>query len=526
MLRIRLWQVIVVVLVCAAAALFAVPNLFSQNSLGNSYPDWLPSQQVNLGLDLQGGSHLLLEVEVAKVMEERIDAMVDDARTALRGEKIGYTGLKRRGEMVVLQLTKLNFLEKARKLLEDLDREAIVVSSDDGAFQVTLSEAAVAERKNSALSQSIEIIRRRIDETGVSEPTIQRQGDDRILVQLPGLQDPERLKRLLGKTAKMTFHLVDQSVSDTDVARGRLPPGTMRLPSDDEIDEAGNPRYYPIRKRIMVSGDSLVDSQPTFQDNQAVVSFRFDASGAKKFGRVTQENVGRPFAIVLDGRVISAPVIREAILGGSGIISGTFNTQSARDLALLLRAGALPAPMTILEERTVGPDLGADSVEAGKIACLIGLVAVIVFMLLYYGLFGIVADIALVLNLVIIFGLLSILQAPLPLPGIAGIVLTIGMAVDANVLIYERIREELKSGRSPFSAMEAGYKRAFTTILDSNLTTLIAAVILYIFGSGPVQGFAVTLGIGIVTSMFTAMLVSRFILVWWLKRYRPKTLPL
>ncbi|MEC9454329.1 MAG: protein translocase subunit SecD, partial [Pseudomonadota bacterium] len=364
------------------------------------------------------------------------------------------------------------------------------------------------------------------DETGVSEPTIQRQGEDRILVQLPGLQDPERLKRLLGKTAKMSFHLVDQTVSELDLARGRLPPGTMRLPADDEVDSEGNARFYPIRKRVMVSGDALVDSQPTFQDNQAVVSFRFDASGAKKFGRVTQENVGRPFAIVLDGKVISAPVIREAILGGSGIISGNFNTQSAKELALLLRAGALPAPMNILEERTVGPDLGADSVEAGKIASAIGLIAVLVFMLLYYGLFGIVADIALILNLIIIFGVLSILQATLTLPGIAGIVLTIGMAVDANVLIYERIREEMKSGRSPFSAMEAGYKRAFTTIFDSNLTTLIAAVILYLFGSGPVQGFAVTLGIGILTSMFTAMLVSRYILVWWLKRFRPKTLPL
>jgi preprotein translocase subunit SecD len=526
MLRIRLWQVVVVALICAAGALFAVPNLFSQQSLSASYPSWLPSQQVNLGLDLQGGSHLLLEVEVDKVMEERIDALVDDARTALRAEKIGYTGLKRSGQKAVLQLTKLDNIDRARELLDELDREAVVLATGEGAFEMTLTETAIAERKRSALGQSIEIIRRRIDETGVSEPTIQRQGDDRILVQLPGLQDPERLKRLLGKTAKMTFHLVDETVTDSDLARGRVPPGTMRLPSDDETDAAGNPRYYPIRKRVMVSGDSLVDSQPTFQDNQPVVSFRFDASGAKKFGHVTQENVGRRFAIILDGKVISAPVIREAIVGGSGIISGTFNTESAKELALLLRAGALPAPMNIIEERTVGPDLGADSVEAGKIASLIGLVAVIIFMLLYYGLFGIVADIALILNVIIIFGLLSILQATLTLPGIAGIVLTIGMAVDANVLIYERIREELRSGRSPFSAMEAGYKRAFGTIFDSNLTTLIAAIVLYIFGSGPVQGFAVTLAIGIATSMFTAMLVSRYILVWWLKRLRPKTLPL
>ena len=515
-----------VVLVCAGGLLFAVPNLFTQRTLSTSYPGWLPNQQVSLGLDLQGGSHLLLEVQVDKVIQERIEALVDDTRSALRGERIGYTGLKRRGQKVVLQLTNLENLEAARELLDDLDREVDVAGTDSGAFELTLNDSAIAERKDSALNQSIEIIRRRIDETGVSDPTIQRQGKDRILVQLPGLKDPERLKRLLGKTAKMSFHLVDQTVTDTDLARGRLPPGTMRLPSDDEVDSAGNPHLYPIRKRVMVSGDSLVDSRSTFQDNQAVVSFRFDTGGAKKFGRVTQENVGRPFAIVLDGKVIRAPVIREAILGGSGIISGNFTPQSAKDLALLLRAGALPAPMKILEERTVGPDLGADSVAAGKIAAVIGLIAVLTFMLLYYGLFGIVADIALALNLIIIFGLLSMIQLTLTLPGIAGIVLTIGMAVDANVLIFERIREEVKAGRSPFSAMEAGYKRAFTTIFDSNLTTLIAAAILYFLGSGPVQGFALTLGIGILTSMFTAMLMSRYILVWWLKRFRPKTLPL
>jgi preprotein translocase subunit SecD len=526
MLRIRLWQVIVVALICAASVIFAVPNLFTQRGLDESYPNWLPRQQVNLGLDLQGGSHLLLEVQIDKVLVERIDALVDDTRGALRGERIGYTGLKRRGQTVVFQLTNLENIDAADDLLSDLAREVQVEGDDAGAFVLSLTDSAIVDRKISALSQSIEIIRRRIDESGVAEPSIQRQGEDRILVQLPGIDDPERLKRLLGKTAKMSFHLVDQTVTATDLARGRLPPGTMKLPSDDEVDDAGNPIFYPIRKRVMVSGDSLVDSQPTFQDNQAVVTFRFDASGAKKFGRVTQENVGRPFAIVLDGKVISAPVIREAILGGSGVISGNFTTESARDLALLLRAGALPAPMKILEERTVGPELGADSIAAGKIASVIGLVAVVVFMLLYYGLFGIVADIALILNLIIILGVLSILQATLTLPGIAGIVLTIGIAVDANVLIFERIREEVKAGRSPISAMEAGYKRAFTTIFDSNLTTLIAAFILYFFGSGPVQGFAVTLGIGIVTSMFTAMLVSRYILVWWLKRFRPKELPL
>ncbi len=526
MLRVRAWQVCAVILVCAGSILFAVPNLFTQKSLESTYPSWLPSQQINLGLDLQGGSHLLLEVQVEQVISERIESLVDDTRIGLRGKRIGYRGLKSDGKTVVFRLIKLEDIEVAKDVLSDYKDEIWLEVTDTGQFTISLSDEAVEEQKRSALNQSIEIIRRRIDETGVSEPTIQRQGDDRILVQLPGIDDPERLKRLLGKTAKLSFHLVDQTVADTDLVRGKLPPGTMKLPSDDEVDDVGNPRMYPIRKRIMVDGDSLVDSQPTFQDNQPVVSFRFDASGSKKFGRVTQKNVGKPFAIVLDGKVISAPVIREAILGGSGVISGSFNVQTAKDLALLLRAGALPAPMKILEERTVGPDLGADSVEAGKLACLIGLAAVIIFMFLYYGLFGLVADLALTLNLIIILGVLSLLQATLTLPGIAGIVLTIGMAVDANGLIFERIREEVKSGRSPISAMEAGYKRAFKTIIDSNLTTLIAAVVLYLFGSGPVQGFAVTLGIGILTSMFTAMLLSRYILIWWLKSQRPKVIPL
>lgn len=524
MLRINPWQTTLVVIVCVAAVLFALPNLFGRSSLEN-YPSWLPNDQVNLGLDLQGGSHLLLEVQLNEIVRERITTLVDDTRIALRKERIGYTGLKAGGDKVTLQLTKLETIEQAEDLLEDLDSEVAVEIADDGKVEIVLTEEAMEARKISALSQSIEIIRRRIDETGVREPTIQRQGDDRILVQLPGVEEPERVKALLGQTAKLSFHLLDPSVSTTQASRSRVPPGSMILMSDD-VDENEQRVSYVVKRRVMISGDSLVDAQPTFQDNQPVVSFRFDTTGAKKFGEVTQANVGRPFAIVLDGRVISAPRINEPILGGSGVISGSFTPQSATDLALLLRAGALPAPMKILEERTVGPDLGADSIRAGEIASIIGLVAVIFFMALYYGFFGLVADVALILNLIIILGILSLLQATLTLPGIAGIVLTIGMAVDANVLIFERIREEAKNGRAPFSAMEAGYKRAFTTIMDSNLTTLIAAVILYAIGSGPVKGFAVTLGIGIVTSMFTAMLVSRILLVWWLRKRRPSTLPL
>ena len=390
---------------------------------------------------------------------------------------------------------------------------------------MTLTEKTIHDRKVAAVQQSIEIVRRRVDETGTREPTIQRQGDDRILVQLPGLDDPERIKRLLGKTAKMTFHLIDNRNSVEAAMVGRVPPGS-RLLSSDDVDSNGQSRMYLIRKRVMVSGDTLIDSQPSTdgRTNEPVVTFRFDTAGAKRFGLATSKNVGKLFAIVLDGKVISAPVIREPILGGSGQISGSFTFQSAQDLALLLRAGALPAPLTILEERSVGPGLGADSIAAGKIASILGMIAVLVFMAAAYGLFGFMADVALVVNMVLILGVLSFLQATLTLPGIAGIVLTIGMAVDANVLVFERIREEVRSGRTPISAVDTGYSRAFTTIMDANLTTLIAALLLYVFGSGPVRGFAVTLSIGIVTSMFTAIMLTRLLVVTWLRRTKPEAL--
>ena len=331
----------------------------------------------------------------------------------------------------------------------------------------------------------------------------------------------------MGKTAKMTFHLIDNRNSVEAAMAGRVPPGS-RLLSSDDVDPNGQSRMYLIRKRVMVSGDTLIDSQPSTdgRTNEPVVTFRFDTAGAKRFGLATSKNVGKLFAIVLDGKVISAPVIREPILGGSGQISGSFTFQSAQDLALLLRAGALPAPLTILEERSVGPGLGADSIAAGKIASILGMIAVLVFMAAAYGLFGFMADVALVVNMVLILGVLSFLQATLTLPGIAGIVLTIGMAVDANVLVFERIREEVRSGRTPISAVDTGYSRAFTTIMDANLTTLIAALLLYVFGSGPVRGFAVTLSIGIVTSMFTAIMLTRLLVVTWLRRTKPEVLPL
>ncbi len=520
MLHFPTWKKILISTVCVIGFFYALPNLFSEGTF-DGFPDWMPGKQINLGLDLQGGSHLLLEVEVETVVREQLESMVDALRITLRTARVRYSGLGIERNGVVFRLRDPERIEAIREQVEGLNTDTEVTVNENGFFRLELTEEAIRERRNNAVSQSIEIVRRRIDETGTREPTIQRQGKDRILVQLPGVKDPERVKRLLGKTAKLTFHLVNASQPYGDVST-KVPPGIMLLSSDDPND---NQRYM-VRKRIELSGDTLVDAQPTFQDNQPVVSFRFNTLGARKFGNITRKNVGRLLAIVLDGKVISAPSIREPIQGGSGIITGQFTTQEVRDLALLLRAGALPAPLNILEERTVGPGLGQDSIDAGQIASIIGIILVTIFMILVYGRFGVMADFALFLNLVLIVAVLSVLQATLTLPGVAGIVLTIGMAVDANVLIFERIRDEVSSGRTPISAVESGYRRAITTIIDSNLTTLIAAILLYAFGSGPVKGFAVTLAIGIVTSMFTAVMVTRMVLVTWLRRTRPQELPI
>ncbi|MBT4889532.1 MAG: protein translocase subunit SecD [Rhodospirillales bacterium] len=533
MIHFAKWKITLILGICILGLAYAVPNFFDNRTVA-SLPDWVPHKQVSLGLDLQGGSHLLLEVQSDAVIKEYLESVVEGTRAELRKAKIKYRNLGIAGTggeddpaHVVVKILDASKLDAALDLLKTVETGISLDSNDTGMITLMLDEKAARDRRNSAIQQSIEIVRRRIDETGVREPTIQRQGDDRILVQLPGLEDPERVKRLLGKTAKMNFHLVDQENSVDSAVAGRIPPGTMLLPSN-EVNAAGQERMYLIKKRVMVGGDSLVDAAPSTDQRtgEPIVSFRFDTRGAKLFGEVTTANVNKPFAIVLDGRVISAPVIRQPILGGSGQISGSFTYQTAQDLALLLRAGALPAPLTILEERTVGPGLGADSIAAGKIASIIGMIGVVVFMVITYGLFGLMADIALVMNIFLILGVLSVLQATLTLPGIAGIVLTIGMAVDANVLVFERIREEVRVGRTPMSAMDAGYSRAFKTIIDANVTTLIAAVLLYIFGSGPVRGFSVTLAVGIVTSMFTTIMLVRLIAVTWLHARRPKTLPL
>jgi len=524
MLHFPVWKVVVVVLGCVLGVLFAAPNLLPDQDIAH-LPGFMPHHKMNLGLDLQGGSHLLLEVDFDTVMRERAQALVDSARTVLRRERIGYQDLGSKGDSVSFTLVNANDAERARTELRKAEPD-IVIDTQDKRVTFRYSDQATITRKNQILEQSIEIVRRRVDEIGTSEPTIQRQGDNRILVQLPGLNDPERIKNLLGKTAKMNFQLVDVSMPAAEArATGRIPPGDELLPEDKGHDAQGQPIYHLVQKQIAVGGETLVDAQPNFHDGRPVVTFRFDTSGGRKFAEITRNNVGRPFAIVLDNKVISAPVIREPILGGSGEISGNFTTQEAKDLALLLRAGALPAPLQVVEQRSVGPDLGADSIAAGKIACAIGLVLVLVFMVAYYGLFGLFANIALIFNLAQLVALMSLLGGTLTLPGIAGIVLTMGMAVDANILIYERIREEQRLGRGPIASVDAGFQRALTTIIDSNMTHVIATAIMFQFGAGPIRGFAVTLLLGVLTTMFTATMTTRLIVTSWLRRTRPVHIP-
>ncbi|HTT48764.1 MAG TPA: protein translocase subunit SecD [Pseudolabrys sp.] len=534
MLYFTRWKAAGIILTAVFICLFAVPN-FLPESMVQSWPKWA-QRHVVLGLDLQGGSHILLEVDTKAVRKEMLETLRDDMRRVLREARIGYTGLVVRGNSAEVRIREGanadQALDKLRTLSQPLggllnatgQRNIDVTSEPGGLIRLALTEPAIVERVRQAVDQSIEIIGRRVNELGTVEPLIQREGTDRILVQVPGLQDPTRLKQLLGKTAKLDFRMVDTGASVEQAQQGQVPP-------DDELlhgtgkDAA---QTYLVEKRVLVSGADLTDAQPGFDQrtSEPIVSFRFNTSGARKFAEVTQQNVGKPFAIVLDNEVISAPVIREPILGGSGQISGSFTVQSANDLAILLRAGALPAPLTIIEERTVGPGLGADSIAKGKISSYVGAVMVIVFMLATYGLFGLFANIAVAINVAMIFGVLSMLNATLTLPGIAGIVLTVGIAVDSNVLIYERIREEVRGGRTPINAIDAGFSRALATILDSNITTFIAAAVLFYIGTGPVRGFAVTLGIGILTTVFTAFTLTRLIVASWVRWRRPQRVPI
>ena len=548
MLQIDLWKRIVIWGMCALGLLLAVPNGFysrvegyndAQKAIelgqevsvdGPFWPSYLPSGLVNLGLDLRGGAHLLAEVQVEDVYAARMKSLWPSLRDVLRPERatIGTIRLQPGPtDQIRVKISQPDQMARAADLAKGISQPVtsltavgsrdLEVSFQDDILIVTLSDAERVASDERTLRQALEIIRRRIDEVGTREPTIQRQGTDRILIQVPGIGSAEELKDLIGTTAQLTFQPVETSTNDPEAAVGY---GKELLPS---IADEG--RYYVLEAAPVVTGEDLVDAQPAFDQNgRPAVSFRFNPSGARRFGDYTADNIGNPFAIVLDGEVISAPVIQSHIPGGSGIITGSFSVEESTNLAVLLRAGALPAKLTFLEERTIGPELGADSIEAGKVACIIAFISVLLFMGLSYGLFGIFANIALIINIGLIFGLLSAIGATLTLPGIAGIVLTIGMAVDANVLIFERIREELKTAKGPARAIELGYEKALSAIFDANITTFITAVILFVMGSGPVRGFSITLGLGIMTSVFTAIFVTRLLVILWFERRRPKTL--
>jgi SecD/SecF fusion protein len=534
MLYFSRWKTISIWLVVLLAVIVSAPNLLPQSTLA-SMPDWLPKRQLTLGLDLQGGSHILLQIDRDDLISDRLESARDDIRVALREARVGYTGLSGSGHNVQVRIRDADQIEAAKTALASLTQpvsaglfsaanvtEMTMTEPEPGLLRFTLTDEGINYRVSTAVGQSVEVVNRRVNELGTTEPIIQRQGIDRILVQVPGLDDPQRLKDILGQTAKLTFQMVDQSMPVEEAIRGRPPAGTTVMYSNDEPAVP-----YIIENRVIVSGENLIDAQTTFDQrtSEPVVSFRFDNQGATRFGQATQQNVGRLFAIILDNHVISAPRINEPILGGSGQISGNFTAQTANDLAVLLRAGALPATLTVVEERTVGPGLGQDSIQAGKMSSIVGAVLVVVFMAVAYGKLGWIANLALAANVAMMIAILTMLGATLTLPGIAGIVLTIGMAVDSNVLIYERIREERRDGRSVIQAIDSGFQRALATIVDSNLTTLIAAVVLFFLGSGPVRGFAVTLAIGIITTLFTAFTLTRWLTSEWLRRTRPKELP-
>ncbi|MCX8134312.1 MAG: protein translocase subunit SecD [Roseococcus sp.] len=523
------WKTAAILLVCLAGFLVSLPNLFPRAA----FPEWFPLRQIALGLDLRGGSYLLLEVDTSVLMRERLENLVEGTRRGMTqaSPRIAYTGLTAQPEQrrIQLRITEPAQREAALRILRELANpvqvsgggqvpDIEVAITPDGLLTATVTEAGLRAKATSAVEQSIEIVRRRIDETGVAEALIARQGQNRILVQLPGVQDPQRIKDLLGRTARMTFHLLDETAN---LASPVAPPGVMFLPGEREGER------YAVRRRVEVDGANLSDARAA-QDPRTgewVVNFSFDSVGTRRFAEVTRANVGRPFAIVLDEKVITAPVIREPITGGRGQISGNFTVRTANDLAVLLRAGALPAPLTVVEERTVGPELGEDAIRAGMISLAVGTAFVFLYMGLAYGLFGWFANIALFVNIVLLLACMSLLEATLTLPGIAGIVLTLGTALDANILINERIREEVQNGRSPINALEAGYTRASGTILDANLTNLIAMAFLYGFGSGPVKGFAVTVAIGTVVQMWTATVLTRLMVVWWYRARKPKELP-
>lgn len=538
MLHFPAFKTITILAACLIGLVFALPNLFSEDTL-ETLPGWMPAKQINLGLDLQGGAYLLMEAAIEEVYAERLEAIADDVRNALRnpeeGERINYRDLEIGEEQVSVVIADPAQAQQAEARLEALSRPVggvlalgttantlVIENPTPTRFVLSLSEPEKAAIQDRTIKQSLEIVRRRIDELGTKEPTIQRQGENRIVVQVPGEADPQRIIDILGRTAKLSFQLHDASMPVQEAIADRPPPGSAVFPSDNPLE----PQIL-LKRRVLITGDRLTDAQPAFDEQgRPAVSFTFDSQGARVFARVTRDNVNKRFAVVLDGQVITAPNINTPITGGSGIIYGNMTVEESQELAVLLRSGALPASLNVLARSGVGPELGQESIEAGKVAGLIGFTAVIAFMLITYGRFGLFANISLIVNIVLIAGALSLFGATLTLPGIAGIVLTVGMAVDANVLIFERIREEAIAGKSPIMAVENGYQRARSSIFDANFTTFIAAIILFGLGAGPVRGFAVTLAIGVVTSVFTAFVLNRLIVSTWLRTARPKKLAL
>ena len=500
-----LWKATLVILVISLAIIFTLPSLLYKENSNN----WFFDNKINLGLDLQGGSYLLLEVQTEVLMQEELNNISDSIQLIARGLQTNIINIISEEDEIQLRFSNNDKLEEIREKFKNNYRN-VNVSINNNTMKIVINEIFKKNIKESAIKQSLEIVRKRIDESGTKEPLIQRSGKKRILLQLPGIKDPERIKELLGTTAKLTFHMIDDD--DTiSLKANRAPFGKII------VADFYNPEIkYLVEKKSRVGGENLVDAKASFDPQEGhAVSFRFDTTGAQKFGKATSENVGKRFAVILDGVVITAPVINTAITGGSGIITGNFTSQEAADLSVLLRAGALPAPLSIIEERSVGPGLGADSIAAGKIAAIIGMICVCIFMILIYGVFGLLANLSLLANLFIIVSLLGTIGATLTLPGIAGIVLTIGIAVDANVLVFERIKEEANKTTSALEAVKNGFDKALSTILDANITTLIAALLLFVFGSGPIKGFSITLSLGVLASMFTAIMFTNFLIYLW-----------
>jgi len=556
MLNLQRWQTIAVIVFTALAALFALPNVLPASVLDH-LPNWYQQSRINLGLDLRGGAHFLLEADLRSVLAERLTNLSDSVRGELRKSQVGFKDVNvEGGRAVVVSLRDEEQRAKALEAIRNVD-PSLAVSGSGDTIRLAYSDQDLFRRKKEVIDQSIEILRRRVDETGTIEPTIVRQGDDRILLQMPGIKDTTDLKRKINQTAKLTFHLVNE-----DVAMGgqnlpaTLPPTTFLVPTREGMQQlrATNPKAWddiqsanpklspeqicrrfqpsclPVFKRVVVGGEDLDDAKATFEQQQGgrpIISFTFNSAGGRAFCAATRANIGKRLAIQLDNEIISAPVVQSAICGGSGIITGSFTTQQTQEQALLLRSGALPATLSIIEERTVGADLGADAIHSGTVAALVGTALVILFMLAVYGpLFGGFASLAMMVNMLLVFAGMSVLGASLTLPGIAGLVLTVGMSVDSNVLIYERVREEKENGRSPFSALATGYERALTAVIDSNLTALIAGVLLFGFGSGPIRGFATSLSLGLLTHLFTATIFTRMLLSTWVRWRRPTELPI